>query len=182
MLQRPFVKLFPSTDTDGSTIYVGRWKWPGKIDFSKGVAFLVYTAVKGQEELHLCPLTSPDLSNVFEYYNVQKRDRGRNRNSNLTVLLEPRFEPHGEKRKFYIGKVAFDGVIDCGVETPGVVFLVFVADDGEEQLQITVLDPNKMGKRKRISRTYDNEKTTNDDIQDDIVDGIKKNEYLDEDE
>jgi hypothetical protein len=37
-----------------------------------------------------------------------------------------------------------------------------------------------MGKRKR--RVYDNERTTNDDIQDDVTNGIRNNESEDEDE
>lgn len=147
-MQRPIVKIFPSVDTDGSTMYVGRWHWPGKIDFKEGVAFLVYTAVEGHCELHICPLTSPDLSDVFDYYNEQRRPKGRNKNTNLSVPLEMRQEQTGEKRKFYIGKIAFNGEIDCGIQTPGIVFLVFTADKGEEELQIAVVDKNKIGKRK----------------------------------
>jgi hypothetical protein len=144
--------MFPSRDADGSTMYVGRWHWPGKMDFSKGMAFILYTAVEGYWELHLCPLTSPDLSDVFDYYKVQRRPASRNRNMNLYVQLEPRYErtngqDRSHRKKFYIGKLEFNGVIDVGIETPGVVFLAFVADRGEEELQIDVIDPDKMKKR-----------------------------------
>ena len=152
-MQRPGIDLFPSTDADGATLYVGRWNWPGKIHFHKGMAFIVYTDVDGHWELQLCKLDSPDLSNVLEYYDVQRRTKNRNRNSNLCIPLEMRFskpkDPEEEPTKFYIGKINFDGDIDCGVESTGVVFLVFTADEGEEELQIGVIDPNKMRKRSK---------------------------------
>jgi hypothetical protein len=175
-MQRPIIKLFPSVDTDGSTMYVGRWHWPGYVDFSEGVAFLVYPAVEGQGELHICPLTSPDLSNVFDYYSIQRQPKGRNRNANLTIPLEVRYERTKQKRKFYIGKIDFKGVIDCGIKTPGVAFLVFLADEGEEELQLTVMDPNKMG-RKKAERKYIKTNDNSDiDIEDKLIEELNEDD------
>jgi len=144
-MQRLRVDLFPSSDTDGKTIYVGRLRFPGIIKFDKGAAFLVYTSVSGQEELHICPLDSPDISNVFDYYNVQRIRINRSRYGNLPVKLETRYEKENTGKKFYIGKLEFKGHVDC---EKGLVFLVFTADEGEEELQIGVLDPEKLRKRK----------------------------------
>lgn len=148
-MQRPHVKLHPSVDADGATFYVGHWKWPGKIHFQNGMAFIIYTDDENQWELHFCNLDSPDLSNVFDYYKIKRRLKNRNGNTNLSIPLEKR-DSNSEGKKFYIGKMNVNGDIDCGVDSPGVVFLVFTADEGEEELQIGVIDPNKM--KKRISK------------------------------
>lgn len=52
-------------------------------------------------------------------------------NKNLTIDLKARKDI--DKKVFYIGKLKFPGTIDC---KDGVAFLVFVSDNGEEQLQI----------------------------------------------
>ena len=58
-------------------------------------------------------------------------------NKNLTVDLKSRKDVDGNK--FYVGKLEFPGSISC---KDGVVFLVFVSDDGSEQLQIANMDKN----------------------------------------
>jgi len=56
-------------------------------------------------------------------------------NKNITIDLKARKDVDG--RTFYVGKVEAPVFIDC---TPGAVFLVFVSDKGEEQLQIALMD------------------------------------------
>jgi hypothetical protein len=56
-------------------------------------------------------------------------------NKNLTVDLKAR--PDVDGRTFYVGKLKFPGTIDC---KEGVVFLIFVSDTGEEQIQIAPLN------------------------------------------
>lgn len=56
-------------------------------------------------------------------------------NKNLTIDLKSRKDVDGET--FYVGKVKAPVLIDC---SEGVVFLVFVSDKGEEQLQIAPMD------------------------------------------
>jgi hypothetical protein len=56
-------------------------------------------------------------------------------NKNLTIDLKARKDVDGET--FYVGKVKGPVLIDC---KDGVVFLVFVSDKGEEQLQIAPMD------------------------------------------
>lgn len=54
---------------------------------------------------------------------------------NLTIDLKTRKDV--DKNVFYVGKVKFPGTIDC---SKGVVFLVFTSDQGQEQLQIAMMD------------------------------------------
>lgn len=61
--------------------------------------------------------------------------------NNLCIDLHPRKDDDGNT--FYVGKLEFSGTIDC---TDGVVFLVFISDTGNEQLQIGNMDKNSKGK------------------------------------
>lgn len=56
-------------------------------------------------------------------------------NKNVTIDLKARKDKDGET--FYVGKIKAPVLIDCSM---GAVFLVFVADNGEEQLQIALMD------------------------------------------
>lgn len=58
-------------------------------------------------------------------------------NKNLTVDLKARKDIDGNK--FYVGKLEFPGNISC---KDGVVFLIFISEDGGEQLQIANMDKN----------------------------------------
>ena len=56
-------------------------------------------------------------------------------NNNLTIDLKKRKDKDGNI--FYVGKLEFPGNIKCD---EGVVFLIFVSDEGGEQLQIASMD------------------------------------------
>lgn len=56
-------------------------------------------------------------------------------NKNITIDLKARKDVDGQI--FYVGKVEAPVLIDC---SQGAVFLVFVSDKGEEQLQIALMD------------------------------------------
>jgi hypothetical protein len=56
-------------------------------------------------------------------------------NKNITIDLKARKDVDG--RTFYVGKVKSPVLIDC---KDGAVFLIFVSDQGEEQLQIAPMD------------------------------------------
>jgi len=56
-------------------------------------------------------------------------------NKNLTIDLKARKDVDGQV--FYVGKLKCPVLIDC---SKGVVFLVFTADQGDEQLQIAMMD------------------------------------------
>lgn len=56
-------------------------------------------------------------------------------NKNITIDLKARKDVDGQV--FYVGKVEAPVLIDC---SKGAVFLVFVSDKGDEQLQIAPMD------------------------------------------
>jgi hypothetical protein len=56
-------------------------------------------------------------------------------NKNLTIDLKARRDKDG--MVFYVGKLKAPILIDC---SQGAVFLVFVSDQGDEQLQIALMD------------------------------------------
>lgn len=56
-------------------------------------------------------------------------------NKNLTIDLKARKDKDG--MVFYVGKIEAPVLIDC---SKGVVFLIFVSDKGDEQLQVALMD------------------------------------------
>jgi hypothetical protein len=56
-------------------------------------------------------------------------------NTNLTIDLKARKDIDGQV--FYVGKLKAPMTIDC---RKGAVFLVFVSDKGDEQLQVALMD------------------------------------------
>lgn len=66
---------------------------------------------------------------VFKIYGVMMS------NKNISIDLKARKDVDGQT--FYVGKIKAPALIDC---KDGVVFLVFVSDKGEEQLQIACMD------------------------------------------
>jgi hypothetical protein len=56
-------------------------------------------------------------------------------NNNMIIDLKARKDVDG--RTFYVGKVKAPMMIDCHF---GAVFLVFVSDKGEEQIQLALMD------------------------------------------
>lgn len=54
---------------------------------------------------------------------------------NVTIDLKARRDKDG--MVFYVGKIKAPVLIDCA---QGAVFLVFVSDQGDEQLQIALMD------------------------------------------
>lgn len=58
-----------------------------------------------------------------------------NMSNNLTIDLKARKDVAGNT--FYVGKIKAPMLIDCSM---GAVFLVFVSDKDQEQLQIALMD------------------------------------------
>jgi len=56
-------------------------------------------------------------------------------NKNVVVDLKARKDVDGQV--FYVGKIKAPVLIDC---SEGAVFLIFISDKGEEQLQIASMD------------------------------------------
>ena len=60
-------------------------------------------------------------------------------NKNVTIDLKARKDMDGQT--FYVGKLKAPVLIDCSL---GAVFLIFVSDKGDEQLQIALMDNKEM--------------------------------------
>lgn len=58
-------------------------------------------------------------------------------NNNLRIDLKTRLDKDGQK--FFVGKLQFPGNLNC---KDGVAFLIFVSEEGAEELQITGIDKN----------------------------------------
>lgn len=54
------VDLSPRTDSSGKVFYVGKIEFPGVIDCSKGVTFLVFTSEEGGEQLQIAKMDKKD--------------------------------------------------------------------------------------------------------------------------
>lgn len=59
-------------------------------------------------------------------------------NKNLIIDLKSRQDADGQT--FYVGKIKAPVLIDC---KDGAVFLVFISDKGDEQIQIALMDESK---------------------------------------
>ena len=142
-MQRARINMYPTIDKDEQTYYIGKMKSPITINFKDGVAFILYTDTE-EPELHFCPIDHPDVSDIFRYYESRRPNPNRGKHGNLPIDLHIRYEkdplPGEEPRKFYIGRIQFDGFLCC---SDGVVFLAFTSDENEEELQIAVVDPSK---------------------------------------
>ncbi len=54
------IDLKAKKDIYKRTFYVGKIKFPGTIDCSKGVAFLVFVSDSGEEQIQIAPMDSKD--------------------------------------------------------------------------------------------------------------------------
>lgn len=153
-MQRARINMYPKEDDDKEIYYLGKLKSPITINFKNGVAFMLYPDDEFPE-LHFCPIDHPDISDVFQYYGVRRPNPNRTKHGNLPIELSLRYEkdpkPGNKPKRFYIGRIQFDGYLDC---SNGVVFLAFISDEGEEELQIAVVDPDKnyVKKAQRVER------------------------------
>jgi hypothetical protein len=147
-MQRARINMYPVEDRDGKTFYMGKMSSPIDIKFKDGVAFLFYP-YGDNPELHFCPLDSMDVVDAFSYYEHRRTFPNRAKHQNLPIelkLVHEKNPPPGQTaRHFYIGKIMFDGVLNC---SNGVIFFAFIADKQEEELQIAVVDPTKEFARK----------------------------------
>lgn len=131
------IQLFPKEDKDGCTFYIGKLKLSATIRLTKGITFFV-TIREDVQELHLCNSTEKEFYHILEYYKNCRRKPIRNRHSNICVDLVKAEVDNDDK--IYIGNIKTD--IDLRADD-GLVFLVFVADTGEEELQISAQSEKK---------------------------------------
>lgn len=54
------VDLHQVEDKFGHAYYVGKLKFPGTIDLSEGVTFIIFTSIDGEEQLQIAPMISKE--------------------------------------------------------------------------------------------------------------------------
>lgn len=108
-------------DKNKNTYHIGRLKFPGNIDFSQGVAFLIFLSEACEEELQIALLDKENTT--FSQFTKQK---GR-----LKIRLESREDSYD--KTFYVAKIQFRGYVRCNKE---VVFMIFTSKKGSEELQV----------------------------------------------
>lgn len=129
------VELHPREDKNGSMFHLGKLQFPGSINCSDGVTFLVFLSEDGEEELQVATINNDNTT--FSKYSK--------RNDRVRVSLDSRKDKYG--KKFYVGKLMFRGTIDC---SKGMIFIIFTSKDGCEELQ--VVGPIKEYNRPNRSR------------------------------
>lgn len=141
------IQLFPKNDTDNQVFYIGKLCFPGTIILGKGCVFFVYLDGETQE-LHICPTDALHIDNPAQYYTRGRRKQTRSRHNNIAIELEPSYSTtqDGKSKKFFSGSIAADITLNA---SEGIVFLVFIADSGEEELQISVTGNSKEKKKSR---------------------------------
>lgn len=69
------VYLEKREDNYKQTYYIGKIKSPITIDCEKGVAFMIFTSVEGEEELQICNLEKPsNKSKAPKIYKTIKKE------------------------------------------------------------------------------------------------------------
>lgn len=75
----------------------------------------------------------------------------------LTIPLTASQDRHG--KKYYIGRLQFPGDIDL---REGALFWVFVSEEGNEELQIGCMDPEKEKRKRSEEREKDFDRDSGD--------------------
>lgn len=60
--------------------------------------------------------------------------------SSKNLIVDLKKSVDGDGRVYYVGKLKAPALIDC---SKGAAFLIFTSDEGEEQLQIALMDNGK---------------------------------------
>ena len=123
-------------DKKENLYFIGRLTAPISIDLNAGATILVFTSESGDEELQIA---INDKENTTFSRITKKRDR-------LEIPLDTRTDQHGNK--FYVAKVHMNGNIHCH---EGVVFMIFLSREGNEEIQIVADSGNIIAGRERQS-------------------------------
>jgi hypothetical protein len=137
------VELEPKTDRDSKIWHLGKQKHPTILKLNKGVDFYIYLSdsEEGLNQIHIVSSSSNEYYDPRKYLSP-RIIRSNNINSNLGIDLEKKSIDGIE---FFHGTLKHDGVLDFN---NGISFLVFTADEGSEQLQISIPEPTKTNKEK----------------------------------
>jgi hypothetical protein len=137
-MQPLIIQLFSKLDTDSQTYHIGKCRWPGKLYFRHGTTFLIYIDGEDKQELHITTSDDESIENLLHQYTQGRRKQSRSRHQNICINLEPILDE--DNKIFYLGHLMADLSLDA---SEGLVFLCFTADEGDEELQISVPSKRK---------------------------------------
>jgi hypothetical protein len=120
------VELEARLDKHDKLWHLGKIKFPGSIDFSNGIAILIFLSEDGDEELQIA-VNDKDNST----FSKVKREKAESGKARLKIPIDAREDQYG--KTFYVCKVNHNAVINCSSE---VVFLIYTSKPGCEELQI----------------------------------------------
>ena len=137
------IQLFPKPDTDGQLFYIGKLRFPGTISLGKGSVFFVYLE-DDVKELHICTTDSLNVDDPAKYYTKGRRKKSRSKHNNIAIELSESISD--EEVPFFSGSMAANVNVNASEE---IVFLIFVADPGEEELQISISELKPVSKKRK---------------------------------
>lgn len=126
------IELENRLDSKDQVYFIGRLRFPGTIDCSKGVTFLAFTSEVGEEELQIA--VNDNENTTFSRY-TKKHDR-------VKISMEAREDQYG--KIYYVGKLQLNGSIKF--DQP-VVFLLFTSISGHEELQVVCQMAGEKGQK-----------------------------------
>jgi hypothetical protein len=135
------IELDVREDKLGQLYYLGRLRFPGTIHLEKGATFLVFVSESGSEVLQVAINNTENT--IYSKYS-KKTDR-------LKLELDTREDQYG--KIYYVSKININGYIDC---TKEVVFIIFNAKQGYEELQIVgdIVFDDKPVQKKQVEVIY----------------------------
>ena len=150
MITEPLkIQLFAQEDRDRQTFYIGKLKNPITFHFVNGMTFFVIID-KTFQELHICSGHEPEFYNVLDYCKNSRKKSIRSKHSNLSISLNPVKEACAAGKKLYVGYIRTD--IDVSADQ-GLNFLIFLSDNGEEEMQISAPNAQPFLKNLKIVET-----------------------------
>jgi hypothetical protein len=118
-------------DANGQPYYVGKFQWPGTMDFENGALFMVFLSEEDCEELQISPL-DPNRR-------VKNKSRTTMSNGRISINLYPKLDRNNNT--YYVGEAVGHLTMDL---IEGVFFTIFTSREGAEEIQISRLRaPNR---------------------------------------
>lgn len=120
------IQLDPRLDKDDNIYFLGKVRYPGTIDFRRGLTILAFTADEELEELQIAVNDKENSS--YSKLDTKKLDEKKTR---IKIPLTVREDSFG--KNYYVCKVRSNLVIDCFDE---VVFFLYTSKKGKEEVQV----------------------------------------------
>jgi hypothetical protein len=129
---KPRIPLTRLSDDEGRNYYIGKFQFPGTLDFRHGVSFMVFVSEPDYEELQIGPIDD------FRRSSKTNKLRGTKISDKIHIDLHPAIDSHG--KVYYLGEAVCMANVNT---TEGVFFTIFVSREGSEEIQISQLDHSR---------------------------------------